>query len=174
MTENKIFNVLFLCTGNSSRSIFAEAILNSTNASRFRAYSAGSHPTGSVHPLAIEQIERLGFPVDDLRSKSWNEYATAGAPHMDFVITVCDRAAGEICPRWPGHPITAHWSFEDPAAFVGDEQQQRKVFAKICREVKNRLDVFSMLPLETLSRLAIQKELNAIGQIDLEPPNEPR
>ena len=164
MTTNRIFNVLFLCTHNSSRSVMAEALLNATNADRFRAYSAGSHPTGSVHPLAIEQIERLGFPISGLRSKSWDEYATADAPHMDFVITVCDQAAGEVCPRWPGHPVTAHWNFEDPTAFEGSEQEQRQHFAKVCREVKNRLDIFSVLPLATLSRLAIQKELDAIGQ----------
>jgi arsenate reductase len=167
MTDNLVFNVLFLCTGNSSRSIIAEAILNATSAGRFRAYSAGSHPGSSVHPLAIEQIERLGFPVDGLRSKSWDEYAVADAPHMDFVITVCDKAAGEACPRWPGHPITAHWSFEDPAAFVGSDQEHRQAFARTCREIKNRLDIFSMLPFATLSRLAIQKELTAIGRSDL-------
>lgn len=174
MSETRTFNVLFLCTGNSSRSILAEAILNAISAGRFRAYSAGSHPTGSVHPLAIEQINRLGFPISDLRSKSWDEYATADAPHMDFVITVCDQAAGEACPRWPGHPITAHWSFEDPAAFAGSEQDQRQVFAKVCREVKSRLDFFSMLPLGTLSRLAIQKEVDAIGQHASQSDSKPR
>lgn len=173
MTENRIFNVLFLCTGDSSRSIIAEAILNSTNRG-FHAYSAGSHPTGSVHPLALEQIERLGFRFDGLRSKSWDEYATADAPHMDFVITVCDSAAGEVCPRWPGHPITAHWSFKDPAAFAGSEQEHRQLFARVCREIKSRLDIFSMLPFETLSRLAIQKELDAIGKSDSQLADAPR
>lgn len=167
MTDNRVFNVLFLCTGNSSRSIIAEAILNAISAGRFHAYSAGSHPGGSVHPFAIEQIERLGFPVDRLRSKSWDEYAVANAPHMEFVITVCDKAAGEACPRWPGHPITAHWNFEDPAAFVGSAQEQRQVFARTCREIKHRLDILSMLPFTTLSRLAIQKELAAIGRPDV-------
>lgn len=164
MTANRIFNVLFLCTHNSSRSIMAEALLNATNSDRFRAYSAGSHPAGSVHPLTIEQIQRLGFQVDGLRSKSWGAYATAESPHMDFVITVCDKAAGEVCPRWPGHPVTAHWNFEDPTAFEGSEQEQRQLFAKVCREVKNRLDIFCVLPLATLSRLAIQNELDAISQ----------
>lgn len=166
MSGFKVFNVLFLCTGNSSRSIMAEAVLNAIGAGRFRAYSAGSHPTGVVHPLAIEQIERLGFPTSGLRSKSWDEYAPADAPHMDFVITVCNKAAGETCPRWPGHPITAHWSFEDPAMFEGDEEAHRHLFAKVCREIKNRLDIFSMLPFEKLSRLAIQEELDAILQPD--------
>ncbi len=164
MTDDRIFNVLFLCTGNSSRSILAEALLNGTEGHRFRAFSAGSHPAGVVHPLAIEQIERLRFPTAGLRSKSWDEFGTADAPHMDFVITVCDRAAGEVCPRWPGHPISAHWSFEDPAGLQADERAQRQLFTRVCREIKNRLDMFSMLPLEKLSRLAIQKELTLIGQ----------
>jgi arsenate reductase len=164
MSEHRNFNVLFLCTGNSSRSIMAEAMLNATSDGRFWAYSAGSHPAGSVHPYALEQIERLGFPTSDLRSKSWDEFAIQDAPHMDFVITVCDKAAGEVCPIWPGRPITAHWGFEDPAGFIGDEQAHRQRFARICREIKNRLDVFSMLPFETLSRLAIEKQVNAIGQ----------
>ncbi|NNG21578.1 arsenate reductase ArsC [Telluria aromaticivorans] len=162
MAETSTFNVLFLCTGNSSRSIIAEAILNAIGAGRFHAYSAGSHPTGSVHPLAMESIERLGFPSSDLRSKSWDEFAATDAPHMHFVITVCDRAAGEVCPRWPGHPITAHWSFQDPATFVGGEQEQRQLFSRVCREIKNRLDIFAMLPFEKLSRMAIEEELSAI------------
>lgn len=162
MVENAVFNVLFLCTGNSSRSIIAEAILNEIGAGRFRAYSAGSHPTGVVHPLAVEAIERLRFPVGSLRSKSWDEFATAEAPHMHFVITVCDRAAGEVCPRWPGHPITAHRSFEDPATFVGSVEEQRQRFAKVSREIKHRLDVFTMLPFEKLSWMAIEEELSAM------------
>jgi arsenate reductase len=166
MSDNQRFNVLFLCTGNSSRSIIAEALLNATGADRFRAYSAGSHPTGSVNPFAVEQIARLGFPTDGLRSKSWDEFAAANAPHMDFVITVCDTAAGEVCPRWPGRPITAHWSFEDPAACTGDEQLKAQLFARVSREIKNRLDTFTMLPLATLSRLAIQQELGALGNTE--------
>lgn len=164
MTDHSTFNVLFLCTGNSSRSIIAEALLNGTSTHRFRAFSAGSHPSGVVHPLAIEQIERFGFSADNLRSKSWDEFATVDAPHMDFVITVCDRAAGEVCPQWPGHPVSAHWSFEDPAFLQGDEQARRQLFARVCREIKTRLDMFAMLPFEKLSRMAIQKELSAIGQ----------
>ena len=162
MADHEAFNVLFLCTGNSSRSILAEAMLNGMGGGRFRAYSAGSRPAGAVHPMAIAQIERLRLPLAGLRSKSWDEFAAADAPHMDFVITLCDGAAGEVCPRWPGHPVTAHWSFEDPAAFAGTEQAHRQVFARVCREIKNRLDSFSMLPFEKLSRLAIQKELRAI------------
>lgn len=166
MADHKVFNVLFLCTGNSSRSIIAEAILNQIGVGRFQAYSAGSHPSGTVHPFAVEQIKRLGFPVDNLRSKSWDEFAGPEAPHMDFVITVCDIAAAEACPRWPGHPITARWSFEDPAAFVGEEQAHKQRFVKVSREIKNRLGVLSMLPIEKLSRLAIQEELNSVTQED--------
>lgn len=170
MLEQKVFNVLFLCTGNSSRSIIAEAVLNAIGAGRFRAFSAGSHPTGSVDPLALEQIALCRFPVHGLRSKSYEEFATDNAPHMDFVITVCDQAAGEICPRWPGHPVTAHWSFTDPAAFVGSEQARRQLVAKVCREIKTRLEMFSMLPLEKLSRLAIQQQVDAMGQSDTDAP----
>jgi len=174
MTDHEIFNVLFLCTGNSSRSIIAEAILNAIGAGRFRAYSAGSYPTGSVHPLAMEAIEHLRFPHAYLRSKSWDEFAAADAPHMHFVITVCDRAAGEVCPRWPGHPITAHWSFEDPAILIGGEQEQRQRFSKVCREIKNRLDIFAMLPFEKLSRMAIEDELSAIARPDANLENASR
>jgi arsenate reductase (thioredoxin) len=164
--NRKIFNVLFLCTGNSARSIMAEALLNTLGKGRFRAYSAGSHPSGSVNPYAIEQLKSIHYPMGDLRSKSWDEFASSNAPHMDFVITVCDNAAGEVCPIWPGQPVTAHWGFQDPAAFVGTEEETRLLFAKICREIKNRLDIFSMLPIEKLSRLAIKRELDQIGQTD--------
>lgn len=174
MTDQKIFNVLFLCTGNSSRSIMAEAVLNATGASRFRAYSAGSQPSGMVHPMAIEQIEHLGLPVDGLRSKSWDEFGGPDAPHMDFVITMCDQAAGETCPLWPGHPVTAHWSFEDPGVFAGSEDARRQRFAKVCRQIKNRLDLFSMLPFEKLSRLAMQQELDAMPQIKAHDVDVPR
>jgi arsenate reductase len=166
MFNNQCFNVLFLWTGNSSRSIIAEALLNTLGADSFHAYSASSHPTGSVNPFALEQITRLGFQTERLRSKSWDEFAQANAPHMDFVITVCDNAAGEVCPRWPGHPITAHWSFEDPAACTGDNQSKAQLFARVSREIKNRLDTFTMLPFSTLSRLAIQQELDALGSTE--------
>ena len=161
--SDKIFNVLFLCTGNSSRSIMAEAMLNVLGKGRFRAYSAGSHPAGAVNPYAVEQIQHMRYPVGEPRSKSWDEFARPDAPHMDFVITVCDSAAGEACPTWPGQPITAHWGFQDPATFEGSEEQKRQLFAKICREIKTRLDIFCVLPLEKLSRLAIKRELDQIG-----------
>lgn len=161
----KIYNVLFLCTGNSARSIMAEAMLNTMGKGRFRAYSAGSHPAGAVHPLAIEQIAGYGYPVDALRSKSWDEFGAAGAPHMDFVITVCDKAAGEVCPVWPGQPMTAHWGFEDPAAATGSDEEKRQAFRKVCRELKTRLDIFLCLPLPRLEKLALKRELDRIGKL---------
>lgn len=161
--NDKVFNVLFLCTGNSSRSIMAEAMLNTAGRGRFRAFSAGSHPGGVVNPHAIEQIEHLGIDASGLRSKSWDEFSTADAPHMDFVITVCDKAAGEVCPFWPGQPMTAHWGFEDPAAAQGTEEEIRQCFARICREIKTRLDIFLSLPIEKLEKLALQRELDKIG-----------
>jgi arsenate reductase len=167
-----IFNVLFLCTGNSARSIMAEAMLNTLGKGRFRAYSAGSHPTGKVNPFAIEQIKSLKYPMSDLRSKSWDEFTEPNAPQMDFIITVCDNAAGEVCPRWPGHPVTAHWGFQDPAAFDGSDEEKRHLFAKICREIKNRLDIFSMLPIEKLSRLSIKSKLDEIGQLTNQSSSE--
>lgn len=173
MTEPAHFNVLFLCTGNASRSIIAAAILNAIGGGRFHAFSAGSHPEGAVHPMAIEAISRLRFPLGEPRSKSWDEFEGAGAPHMHFVITVCDKAAGEVCPRWPGHPITAHWSFEDPAANAGDEDERRAAFARVSREIKSRLDIFSMLPFEKLSRMAIEEELDAVARSGAGPAGIP-
>lgn len=161
--SDKTYNVLFLCTGNSARSIMAEAILNVIGRGRFMTYSAGSHPTGVVHPLALEQIGSFGYPLNDLRSKSWNEFTNEPAPHMDFVITVCDKAAGEVCPVWPGQPMTAHWSFEDPAAVDGAGDEKRDVFARVCRELKTRLDIFLSLPIAKLEKLALQRELDRIG-----------
>ena len=139
---DKTFNVLILCTGNSARSIMAEALLNTMGRGLFRAYSAGSHPGGVVNPLAIEQIAATGYPLENLRSKSWDEFADPGAPTMDFVITVCDDAAGETCPVWPGHPLTAHWGFEDPAAATGTIDERRRVFAKVYRQIMNRVHLF--------------------------------
>lgn len=173
MTAHPPFNVLFLCTGNACRSIIAEAILNATGDGRFHAFSAGSKPAGTVHPLALESLARLGFPPGAPRSKSWDEYGRADAPHMHFVITLCDQAAGETCPRWPGHPITAHWSFEDPAACTGGEEERRKAFAKICREIKSRLDIFVMLPFEKLSRMATEEALGALGPQERGPADLP-
>jgi arsenate reductase len=161
--SDKVFNVLFLCTGNSSRSIMAEAMLNPLSKGRFHAFSAGSHPSGTVNPYALEQIDHLGINSTGLRSKGWDEFSTPGSPHMDFVITVCDKAAGEVCPFWPGQPMTAHWGFEDPAAVQGTEDEIRHSFARICREIKTRLDLFLSLPIDKLERLALQRELDKIG-----------
>lgn len=163
--SEKIYNVLFLCTGNSARSIMAEAMLNGPHAERFRAYSAGSHPTGFIHPLALEQIASVGYRPTDLRSKSWDEFSRPDAPVMDFVITVCDKAAGEVCPHWPGQPITAHWGFKDPAAVEATPEQMHRAFATICREIKTRLDIFRSLPIEKLDKLALQRELARIGGV---------
>jgi len=158
------FNILILCTGNSARSILAEALFNTLGAGRFKAYSAGSHPTGRVNPFAIEQLRSLGYPVDDLRSKSWDEFAQPGAPPMDFIVTVCDNAAGEVCPLWPGHPITAHWGFPDPASVIGTDEEKRAAFAQTLRQIRNRVQLFLSLPLETLDRMAIQSRMQAIGK----------
>ncbi len=161
--SNKTYNVLFLCTGNSARSVMAETLLNRIGKGRFRAFSAGSHPTGQVNPLALELLRRHRLPVDALRSKSWDEYAQAGAPQMDLVITVCDRAAGEQCPFWPGQPLTAHWSFEDPAAATGPDADRRRVFDKVYREIARRIDLLVSLPVEKLDRLALERKVREIG-----------
>jgi arsenate reductase len=156
-------NILFLCTGNSARSVLAEAYLNAHGEGRFRAFSAGSHPKASVHPLTLETLRRSGVPAENLRSKSWDEFARPGAPHMDFVITVCDSAAGEACPVWPGHPITSHWSFADPAAFSGSEEERLAFFREIFRQIRNRIDLLRNLPLERLGHLSIQRAVDDIG-----------
>lgn len=157
-------NVLFLCTGNSARSILAETYLNSVSKGQFHAYSAGSHPKGQVHPLTIETLEHSGLKTDGLTSKSWDVFARSDAPRMDFVITVCDSAAGEVCPVWPGQPITAHWSFADPASFEGDAADKRGFFREIFRQIRARLDLFRHLPLAKLDRLAVKRELDGIGR----------
>lgn len=161
--QDKVYNVLFLCTGNSARSIMGEALLSTVGKGRFRTFSAGSHPAGSVHPLAIEQVLATGYPTDQLRSKSWDEFGSAEAPHMDFIFTVCDKAAGEACPYWPGHPISAHWGFEDPAACMGSEAEQHAMFQKIFRQILARVNVFASLPLHMLEKNAIQAEVSAFG-----------
>jgi arsenate reductase len=163
MTD-KTYNVLFLCTGNSARSIMAEALVTTMGKGRFQGYSAGSHPGGTVNPFAVEQVRATGYPVDDLRSKNWDEFAAPDAPAMDFIITVCDNAAGETCPYWPGHPLTAHWGFEDPAAAVGTEEEKRAVFHKVFRQIMARMNTFVSLPLSMLEKNAIQREIKAIGE----------
>ena len=166
MPADRPFNVLFLCTGNSARSIMAEALLNHFAKDRFRAFSAGSHPRGAVHPLALDTLERSHLPTDGLRSKSWDEFAREGAPPLDFVFTVCDRAAQEVCPLWPGQPMTAHWGIEDPARAEGSIEQQRRAFTAAFRALDARLRLFTSLPLESLDRLALQRELDSIGRSD--------
>jgi arsenate reductase len=160
----KRYNVLFLCTGNSARSIMAEAILNRKGSPNFVAYSAGSHPSGMVRPEALRQIELARMPVKDFRSKSWVEFAKAGAPQMDFVFTVCDNAAGEVCPIWPGQPMTAHWGIADPAAVQGLPEQVERAFRDAFMILDRRISLFLALPLSTLGQLAIKKEIDRIGR----------
>jgi len=160
---NRVYNVLFLCTGNSARSIIAEAILRSVGAGRFRAFSAGSHPTGTVHPMALELLRASRMPTEGLASKSWERYAEPGAPLLDFVITVCDNAAGEVCPVWPGKPIRAHWGVPDPAAVGGSPDAMRKAFAEAGHVLGNRIRIFTSLPLNTLDRLSVQYRLDELG-----------
>jgi protein-tyrosine-phosphatase len=162
MTE-KIYNVLFLCTGNSARSILAEALIDHWGKGRFRGFSAGSFPKGTVHPDALDLLRQLQLPTDRMRSKSWDEFAKPGAPVMDFVFTVCDQAAGEVCPIWPGNPITAHWGVADPAA-IDDADKRREGFRAALRELEGRIKVFVALRLEALDRLAVKREVAAIGR----------
>jgi len=157
------YNVLFLCTGNSARSLMAEAILNQMGAGRFRGFSAGSHPAGLVHPRAAELLARNHYPTESLRSKDWNEFAAPGAPHMNFVLTVCDKAAGEVCPVWPGQPLSAHWGVPDPAAVRGDDETVAKAFTDAFSVISRRIALMVNLPFEKLDRLALQKELAGIG-----------
>jgi len=166
----KGYNVLFLCTGNSARSIMAEALLRHHGLQRFHAYSAGSHPTGEVNPLALDLLRSLKFPTEGLRSKSWDEFAQPGAPEMDFVFTVCGQAAGETCPVWPGRPITAHWGVEDPAAATGSEIERRQAFRAAFRALENRIKIFCSLRLDSLGLMAIQHEVEEIGRSDTSLP----
>jgi arsenate reductase len=159
------YNVLFLCTGNSARSIMAEALLNHLGRGRFHAYSAGSHPAGRVNPLAIATLERNHLPSGVARSKSWDEYATPDAPQMNFVFTVCDRAAEEVCPIWPGQPMTAHWGVADPAAVEGTDEQKERAFALAFRELSARIGIFTALRIDALDELALQREINRIGKL---------
>jgi arsenate reductase (thioredoxin) len=165
--SERAYNVLFLCTGNSARSVMAEALLASLGKGRFRTFSAGSHPTGKVNPFALEQVGKTGYDVANLRSKSWDEFAAPGAPHMDFIITVCDQAAGEVCPLWPGHPASAHWGFYDPAAVEGSDEKKRAAFEQVFQQIKHRVEVFLEAPLATLEEGAIRAELRRIGDIDV-------
>lgn len=162
MTD-RVYNVLFLCTGNSARSILAESILNREGAGRFKAFSAGSQPKGAVHPFALDLLKKMNHPTAGLRSKSWDEFAAAGAPEMDFVFTVCDNAANEVCPIWPGQPMSAHWGIPDPAAAEGTEVEQRLAFAEAYRAMLNRISIFTSLPMRSLDRLSLQKRLDEIG-----------
>jgi arsenate reductase len=158
------YNVLFLCTANSARSILAEGILQQDGGGRFDAFSAGSHPRGTINPLALKVLESYGYPADGFRSKSWDEFAGPGAPQMDFIFTVCDTAAGESCPAWPGHPATAHWGIEDPSAVEGTNLEKEAAFVAAFRFLKNRISAFLALPLESIDRMAVAHHLSEIGR----------
>jgi protein-tyrosine-phosphatase len=164
--DNPVFNVLFLCTGNSARSIMGEALLNKDGRGRFKAYSAGSHPKGTVNPFALKVLESLGYPTDGLHSKPWDVFAGPDAPVMDFVFTVCDDAAGEVCPVWPGQPMTAHWGIEDPAKVEGSDIQKEAAFLQAMRYLKTRIGLFTNLPLRGLNALSLQRKLGEIGEME--------
>ncbi len=159
-----ILNVLFLCTGNSARSILAECIMNREGKGKFIGYSAGSQPKGEVHPFALDLLKKMNHPTDGLRSKSWEEFSQPGAPELDFVFTVCDNAANEVCPVWPGQPMTAHWGIPDPAAAEGTEVERRLAFAEAYRQLSNRISILTSLPLQSLDKLSLQKRLDEIGR----------
>ncbi|WP_342154537.1 arsenate reductase ArsC [Methylorubrum sp. SB2] len=162
---DRVYNVLFLCTGNSARSILAEAMLNKDGQGRFRAFSAGSQPKGQPHPLALQTLQETDYPTEGVRSKSWDEFAAPGAPQLDFVFTVCDNAAGEACPFWPGQPVTAHWGIEDPAAVEGAEIERKRAFVTAQRYLKNRIAAFVALPLGSLDQVALSSKVREIGQL---------
>src|ERR671918_452743 len=163
---DRMFNVLFVCTGNSARSIMAECAMNRWGLGKFRGYSAGSSPKGQIHPMAIDLLRRLNYNTSHLRSKDWTEFAEgAGGPPLDFVFTLCDEAAGEVCPAWPGQPMTAHWGVEDPAAFVGPEDKQRRLFRAVYGMLENRIKIFASLPIRSLDRLSLQGRLEEIGRM---------
>ena len=163
-TSERVYNVLFLCTGNSARSILAEAITNRVGNGRFRGFSAGSFPKGAVHPIALQLLTQLKLPVAGLRSKSWDEFAAPGASNLDFVFTVCDNAAGEVCPYWPGQPMTAHWGIPDPAAVTGADAEKWLAFRQAYTAMENRIKVFTSLPIASLDRMKLQQRLNEIGR----------
>jgi arsenate reductase len=158
------YNVLFLCTGNSARSIFAEALINRWGQGKFKGFSAGSHPKGEVHPLALELLQSRGLPTQGLRSKSWDEFAQPGSPDLDFVFTVCDNAAGEACPYWPGQPVTAHWGVDDPAAVEGSDAQKRRAFLQACSALESRIKIFASLSLRTLNQIRLHQRVDEIGK----------
>src|SRR3984957_12903984 len=169
MTVQPIYNVLFLCTGNSARSILAESLLNHWGGSKFRAFSAGSDPKGRVHPMAVALLNHMNLPTDNLRSKSWDEFAAPGAPPIDFIFTVCDNAAGEVCPVWPGKPMTAHWGIADPAAVEGTDAEKALAFRKALGELETRIRLFTSLPIDSLDGMTLQAKLRAIGKSDPVP-----
>lgn len=166
MMSDRIYNVLFLCTGNSARSILAESILRKDGAGRFRSFSAGSQPKGQVNPYALKVLAAMDYPTDGFRSKAWDEFAVPGAPVMDFVFTVCDSAAGEACPVWPGQPMTAHWGIEDPAAVEGSDIEKERAFSTAARYMKSRIGAFLSLPLASIDRMALGAKLHGIGQME--------
>lgn len=166
MPADRTYNVLFLCTGNSARSIIGEAVLNHVGSGRFRAFSAGSHPKGEVHPMALDILARAGIATDGARSKSWDEFATPDAPKMDFVFTVCDNAAGEACPFWPGQPMTAHWGIEDPATVEGPDFKKVAAFEDALKFMRNRIAAFTNLPLSSIDKMTLSAKLQGIGRMD--------
>jgi arsenate reductase (thioredoxin) len=172
MSDQRVYNFLFLCTGNSARSIIGEALLNKAGQGRFRAYSAGSFPKGTVNPHAIRLLQGLGLPTEGLRSKSWDEFAAAGAPELDFVVTVCDDAAGEVCPVWPGMPILAHWGIPDPAAATGTDAEITTAFAVAARQLRTRIDLFLSLPLTSIDRMTVQRRLKEVQTTALHSDND--
>ena len=167
--EDRIYNVLFLCTGNSARSILAESLLNHWGRGKFQGFSAGSFPKGQVHPVAVDLLKRMNLPAEDLRSKSWDEFAAPGAPPIDFIFTVCDNAAGEVCPVWPGKPMTAHWGVADPAAVEGTDMEKAAAFRKAFKELETRIKLFTSLPIRSLDSMTLQSELREIGKTPTEP-----
>lgn len=162
--DDRPYNVLFVCTGNSARSILAESLINHLGMGRFRGYSAGSHPKGQVHPTSLALLTQLGLPAEGLRSKSWDEFVAPGAPKLDFVFTVCDNAAG-VCPCWPGQPITAHWGIEDPAAVEGTDAEKWAAFSRAFKALENRIKLFTGLPVATLDKMTLQARIDAIGKV---------
>ena len=168
---DKIYNVLFLCTGNSARSILAESIVNKLGKGKFRGFSAGSHPKSQPHPFALTLLRHLDFPTDGLRSKSWDEFAAPNAPHLDFVFTVCDNAAGEVCPHWPGQPMTAHWGIPDPAAVEGTDVEKMTAFRQAFKAMETRITLFLSLPIASIDRMRLKERMDAIGKTPPEPPS---